>query len=103
MERKKHAVSVLEAADESPTLGRLAALARESGERFKAVESLIPAPLRRKVKPGPIDGADWCLLVEGSAAAAKLRQVLPALLAQLRVRGWQVSAIRLKVQAGDAR
>jgi hypothetical protein len=59
---------------------------------------LIPTALRPAVRPGPIDGNAWCLLVEGNAAAAKLRQVLPALLDRLRDRGWEVTSIRLKVQ-----
>jgi len=99
MNRRLHPVSVQEAAEDSPTLARLAGLARESGERLKAVESLIPAALRPSVKPGPIEGTAWCLLVEGSAAAAKLRQLVPALQAQLCSRGWEVTAIRIKVQA----
>ncbi|WP_332813431.1 hypothetical protein [Ramlibacter sp.] len=99
MNRRLHPVTVLQAADDSPTLARLAQLARESAERLRAVESLIPATLRHRVKAGPIDGSAWCLLVEGSAAAAKLRQVLPALQAHLCSRGWQVTAIRIKVQA----
>jgi hypothetical protein len=98
MNRKLHPVTVQQAAEDSPTLARLAELARESGERLKAVESLIPAPLRSSVKPGPIEGPAWCLLVEGNAAAAKLRQVLPALQAQLCSRGWEVTSIRIKVQ-----
>jgi hypothetical protein len=99
MNRRLHPVSLQQAAQDSPTLARLAQLARESTERLKAVELLIPAPLRPAVKPGPIEGATWCLLVEGNAAAAKLRQVVPALLAQLRSRGWEVNSIRLKVQS----
>lgn len=99
MTRRLHPVTLQQAADDSPTLARLAQLARESGERLKAVESLIPAPLRPHVRPGPIEGPAWCLLVEGSAAAAKLRQVAPALQAQLCSRGWQVTSIRIKVQA----
>jgi hypothetical protein len=99
MNRNQHPVSVQQAAEDAPTLARLAALARESGERLKAIEPLIPLPLRSCVKPGPIEGTGWCLLVEGSAAAAKLRQVLPALQAHLCDRGWEVTAIRLKVQA----
>ncbi|MDB5881049.1 MAG: hypothetical protein JWP43_927, partial [Ramlibacter sp.] len=97
-QRRLHPVTLQQAADESPTLARLAQLARESGERLKAVEALIPPALRGAVKPGPIDGTGWCLLVESSAAAAKLRQVVPALLARLGERGWEVTAIRLKVQ-----
>ncbi|MFL6694577.1 MAG: hypothetical protein ACJ8GO_16655 [Ramlibacter sp.] len=102
MQRSTLPVSVQQAAEDSPTLARLAQLARESGERLKAVEPLIPAALRRVVKPGPIEGSAWCLLVEGNAAAAKLRQVLPAMQALLCDRGWQVSAIRIRVQARSA-
>lgn len=98
MNRNLHPVSLQQAAEDSPTLARLAELARESGARFKAVESLIPSALRRQVKPGPIEGTAWCLLVDGSAAAAKLRQVVPDLQAHLCDCGWQVTAIRIKVQ-----
>ena len=99
--RRLQAVSLQQAAEASPTLARLAQLARESGERLKAVELLIPASLRSAVKPGPIDGPDWCLLVDSNAAAAKLRQVIPALIAHLCSRGWEVTSIRLKVQMGE--
>jgi hypothetical protein len=98
MDRRLHPVSLLQAAEEAPVLAQLAQLARESGERLKAIELLIPASLRPAVKAGPIDGDSWCLLVESSSAAAKLRQVVPALLAHLRTRGTQVTSIRLKVQ-----
>jgi len=93
-------VDVLQACEEAPTLARLAQLARESRERLEAVLFLIPSSLRSAVKAGPIDGTGWCLLVDNSAAAAKLRQVLPALTAELCSRGWQITSIRLKVQIG---
>jgi hypothetical protein len=93
-------VPILEAAEDAPTLARLAQLARESRERLEAVEFLIPTPLRSAVRAGPIDGTSWCLLVEGNAAAAKLRQVLPALTEELRRRGTQVTSIRLRLGRG---
>ena len=96
--RRLHPVTFQQAAEDSPTLARLAQLARESGERLKAVELLIPAALRSAIRPGPIDGPTWCLLVDSNAAAAKLRQVIPDLLNLLRDRGWQITSIRLKVQ-----
>ncbi|MES2634563.1 MAG: hypothetical protein V4669_16455 [Pseudomonadota bacterium] len=100
-ERRLHPVSLQQAAGESPMLAQLAQLARESGERLKAVELLIPAPLRSAIRPGPIDGEAWCLLVDTSAGAAKLRQVVPALIAHLRARGTQVNSIRLKVEVRE--
>lgn len=98
MLRRHHAITLQQASEESPVLARLAALTRESSERLKAIQTLIPAPLRPAIAAGPIDGDNWCLLVRNNAAAAKIRQLLPALQAHLRSRGWEVNAIRLKVQ-----
>jgi hypothetical protein len=63
---------------------------------------MIPAVLRPAVTAGPIDGQNWCLIVNSNAAAAKIRQLLPAMQAHLRTKGWQVNAIRLKVQLPTA-
>jgi hypothetical protein len=95
--RRHYAVTLQQAADEAPTLARLAQLARESGERLKVVEASIPAPLRASIRPGPIEGTTWCLLVDSSAAAAKLRQLLPLLQQKLISRGYEVTSIRLKL------
>lgn len=98
LNRRHYAITLQQASEESPTLLRLTALTRESSERLKAIELLIPAALRPVIQAGPIDGDTWCLLVRSNAAAAKIRQLLPALQAHLRSRGWEVNAIRLKVQ-----
>ncbi len=98
MNRRHYAVTVQQASEESPTLARLTALTRESSDRLKAIELLIPVSLRSALQAGPIEGDSWCLLVKNNAAAAKMRQLLPALQAHLRTRGWEVNAIRLKVQ-----
>ncbi len=95
--RRHHPVSLQEAAQASPTLAHLASLARESTLRMEAVEHLIPPAMRSAVRAGPVADGVWCLLVQGSAAAAKLRQLLPALQAQLRARGWPKELIRIKV------
>ena len=58
------------------------------GERLAAVQDLIPPEMRAGVKAGPADGDVWCLLVYGSAAAAKLRQLAPMLQTRLKSRGW---------------
>ena len=91
-------VTLLQATQESPMLAKLSGLATESVARLKAIESLIPANLRAAIKPGPIDGATWCLILDNNATAAKIRQLLPALQAHLHAKGWEVNSIRLKVQ-----
>lgn len=98
MNRRHYAVSLAQASADSPTLARLTALTQDSSDRLKAVEMLIPAALRSAIQAGPIEGDTWCLLVKSNAAAAKIRQLLPALQAHLRSRGWEVNVIRLKVQ-----
>lgn len=92
-----HALTVHQAVENSPTLGHLSALIKESSARLKAIESLIPEALRPSVKAGPIDGDSWCLLVSGNAAAAKLRQLTPLIQSRLLREGWKVTSIRLKI------
>ena len=50
-QRLHQPVTLMQAAESSPTLAGLAALARESGERLKAVENLLPPALRRPPRP----------------------------------------------------
>ncbi len=98
MNRRHSSVTLLQASQDSPTLARLIDLTRDSAARLKAIESLIPPALRPAVKAGPIEGPVWCLILDNNAAAAKIRQILPALESHLRVKGWEVNSIRLKVQ-----
>jgi len=93
-------ISLQDAAEGSPTLGSLMARARDAAERLKAVEGLIPPAMRSAIQAGPAEGDVWCLLVKGSAAAAKLRQLSPMLVTRLKNRGWDVATIRIKVHTG---
>lgn len=93
-------LTLQQAAEDSPTLAGLMARARDAAERLRAVEGLIPPAMRPALQAGPAEGDVWCILVKGSAAAAKLRQLSPMLVAQLRTKGWEVNAIRIKVQTG---
>jgi hypothetical protein len=100
--RNHRAVSALQASRESPTLARLSDLATESAARLKSLDTVIPHTLRMAVQAGPIDGSEWCLLLDNNAVAAKLRQLLPAMQAHLRSKGWEVNSIRLKVQVSPS-
>ena len=95
--RRHYAITVEQAASEAPTLANLVALTRESTARYKLVEFLIPPMLRPAIKPGPIEGDQWCLLVANTACAAKMKQLVPAMAAHLRVKGYPTADIRLKV------
>ncbi|MEO7400548.1 MAG: hypothetical protein ABIV07_07240 [Polaromonas sp.] len=95
--RLHQALSVHQAAGNSPSLARLTELVKESNDRLKAIESLLPETLRHAVKAGPIDEKSWCLLVNGNAAAAKTRQLIPLIQARLSREGWRVISIRLKI------
>src|SRR4051794_13601603 len=96
--RRFNSFTLLQAADGSPTLAGLLARAQDAADRLKAIEGLIPADMRPAIKPGPAEEDVWCLIVQGSAAAAKLRQLTPTLVARLNARGWRVASIRIKVQ-----
>jgi hypothetical protein len=98
MNRRAHPVTLFQATQDSPTLARLTELTRDSVARLKAIEPIIPAQLRSAITAGPIEGSIWCLIVNSNAAAAKIRQLVPALEAHLRTKGWENTSIRLKVQ-----
>ena len=107
MHRRLHqALPAHQAAGNSPTLARLTELIKESNDRLKAIESLLPETLRQTIKAGPIDDKSWCLLQlgghtrsvpDGNAAAAKTRQLIPLIQSRLSREGWKVTAIRLKI------
>ena len=91
----------------STALGRsepLAALLkrlRESQARFAAITPLLPETLRAAVSAGPLDDSAWVLLAANASAAAKLRQMVPALQAELLAEGWAGLDIKVKVSAAN--
>ncbi|OYU43309.1 MAG: hypothetical protein CFE44_19100 [Burkholderiales bacterium PBB4] len=95
---RKKSISLLQATQNSPTLARLSDLAQDSSARLKAIQALLPSSIRPSIKPGPIEGTEWCLILSNNSVAAKIRQLSPALLAHLNSKGWEVTSIRLKVQ-----
>ena len=101
--RQNSSFTLLQASQECPTLARLTALSTDSSARLKAIAPLIPTALQSSIKAGPIDGSDWCLILDNTAAAAKIRQLLPSMASLLRSKGWEVNSIRLKVQISSSR
>ena len=94
------ALRIEQALRQSAPLVRLQQLMLDSNARFEAIRPALPAAMTAHVRPGPVDDAGWSLLAANASVAAKLRQLQPRLEEVLRERGWQVSAIRVKVQSG---
>jgi hypothetical protein len=100
MQRRHHPVTLQQAAQESPTLASLSMRLAQSQACLKAVQSALPSTLRASVQAGPLEAREWCLLVRSSAAAAKVRQLLPDCLALLKRQGLPVDTLRIKVSSG---
>lgn len=81
----------------APVLRELGARLGQSSACLELVRPLLPAGLRSLVRAGPIGDGEWCLLVPGPAAAAKIRQMLPTLVDHLTAAGQPVRSIRLSV------
>ena len=97
--RTHQMMSLQQAIHGAPTLAHLSELVAQSQKRLSVILPLLPAGMRKAVRSGPLDGCDWCLLVDNTAAAAKLRQMLPALEAHLRTCGWDGPPLRVKLLA----
>ena len=81
MNRRHYAVTLQQASEESPTLARLTALTRDSSDRLKAIELLIPAALRLQQAGVPVSSLRAQGMLHGFAnfstlvpAVAKLLQ-----------------------------
>ena len=102
MRRSNTSFSVLQASLDSPTLARLVDLSAQTSACLRCITSLLPPGLRPGVQAGPLEGQVWCLLVDSTAIAAKLRQLQPLLIERLAREGHDITAIRLKVRAASA-
>lgn len=85
------------ALDRSEPLAGLLQRVQGSRQRFEAIRALLPAALVGSVRPGPLDETAWSVLVDHAAAAAKLRQMQPALQAALAEGGWPAPPIKIKI------
>jgi len=94
--RTRHVTQVL---GQSPGLAELSARAADGKARLQAIAPLLPPGLRQCVQSGTVEDTTWNLLVPHAAAAAKLRQMLPALAAHLRSQGWPITQMQVKVQS----
>ena len=91
-------LSLEQAFDSAPSLASLQKRIRDSQRCLEWVQPVLPLGLRKQIKAGPIQGTEWCVLVSNASVSAKVRHLVPMLLAVLIENGAQVNAIRIKVQ-----
>ncbi len=91
------ALGLARALSNSEPLVGLLQRVRLSQARLAAIAPLLPVGLRTEVRAGPLDDAAWVLLVSNAAAAAKLRQLLPAVTSALEQQGYAGPAVKIKV------
>jgi len=85
--------------DSIPSLAGLLGGHRRAQACFAQVRRLLPQALATQVRAGPIEGGVWTLLAANGGAAAKLRQALPTLLADLAATEPGITEIKIKVLA----
>ena len=86
------------ALERNEALGSLMQRMKGSKDRYQAISHLLPVGMMGDVRPGPLDESAWVLLVSNASAAAKLRQLLPALQTALAAAGFAQPAISIKVR-----
>lgn len=84
-------------------LSGLLARVHASQAMLDALADVLPGALRQHLRAGPLDEEGWTLLAANAAVASKLRHLLPTLAETLAAKGWQATAIRVKVQSTQAR
>lgn len=92
-----HTLGIEQALASSAPLALLASRMQASQDRLAAIQPLLPPAMRAAVRAGPIDDTGWSMLASNNAVAAKLRQMLPALEAHLRTKGWDGPPVRIKL------
>jgi hypothetical protein len=89
--------SAHEALADSDILESLMRRMQHSRARYACIEVVLPVALCDHVQPAGVDDEHWTLLADSPAAAAKLRQLVPAFEHQLRARGFEARTIRIRV------
>lgn len=81
------------------SLGPLAARAQQLIELRRLYRTEIPAGLAQASEIANLRDGVVIIMADNSAAAAKLKQLTARLTSLFQEKGWQVSAIKVQVQA----
>lgn len=65
----------------------------------QSLQQMLPTNLRQGFAVSELAGQDLTLMTYNTAFAAKIRQLQPRLIEQLKAKGWAVTDIRIRVSA----
>jgi hypothetical protein len=100
--RGREALALGSALARDPVLAALLQRQRESNQRLQSLRDCLDHPLLAQLTAGPLDDSRWVLLVPDSAAAAKLKHLLPRMQQVLLSAGWPSRELKLKLRRGQA-
>ena len=89
--------SIQDAVAASPLLQSLRQRSVLGQQRLALLQRLLPPTLTQQLQSGACDDTQWCLLCPNTAVAAKLRQWLPEIEAQLHASEARPLSVRVKV------
>jgi hypothetical protein len=101
-DRGKEALGLGSALARDPVLAALLQRQRESNQRLQSLRECLDHPLLAQLTAGPLDDSRWVLLVADSAAAAKLKHLLPRMQQVLLSAGWPSRELKLKLRRQSA-
>jgi Dna[CI] antecedent, DciA len=93
--------TVIDFLNRHDTAAALVPAAQRALDLKKDLLMLLPTALREGCEAAGCDDGVLNLRVASASAAAKLRQTLPRIQSGLVDRGWEVSAIRIRIQPPD--
>lgn len=85
--------------DKTCNQAQLLALAHAAHKNQLMFKQLVPKQLAPYCSIGQITAGKLTILVDNSAIASKLKQILPSLLVKLQQCGWEVTSFQILVQA----
>lgn len=95
----KQTHSIQQALQQSEALRTLQARSDLGRQRMAIIDQLLSPVMARQLRSGACDDSDWCILAPNAAIAAKLRQWLPAIAAELIAREHKTVQVRIKVSS----
>jgi hypothetical protein len=95
--------SFLRTLEQNPEHVDLLAQANQLNKIRQAIAEadVIPAPINRHYKLGPLSQGTLIILAENASVATKLKHISPSILSKIQQLGWKITTVKIKLQKSD--